>query len=91
MVRTPTRSPHTKHPQSSNPRVEGVFVCGEVTAWGSWARRYITTPSFPTVMALIGELLALGSPTVTRRNEIADMRHDLTAYFLLRPPPRDSA
>lgn len=47
--------------------------------------------SFPTVMALIGELLGLGSRSVTRRQEIARRLNDLTAYFLMRTPPRDSA
>jgi hypothetical protein len=58
---------------------------------GNIIPRMANATSFPTVMSLLGELLGLGTRTITRRKEIASSLDALTAYYLLRMPPRDSA
>ena len=82
----------TDDPNIVNP-VDGVVMraTDERAEIGNIIPRMANATSFPTVMSLIGELLGLGTRTVTRRKEIATKLNDLTAYFLMRTPPRDSA
>lgn len=82
----------TDDPFIVNP-VNGVVIraTDERAEFGNIIPRMANATSFPTVMSLIGDLLGFGTRTIARRKEIADMLNDLTAYFLLRPPPRDSA
>ncbi|WP_163731725.1 hypothetical protein [Mycobacterium gallinarum] len=73
--------------------VDGVVMraIDERAEIGNFIPRLANATSFPTVMSMIGELAGVGKRTVTRRKEIAAKLNDLTAYFLLRPPPRESA
>jgi hypothetical protein len=82
----------TDDPNIVNP-VDGVVIraMDERAEIGNIIPSMANATSFPAVMSLIGELLGLGTRTINRRKEIANMLNDLTAYFLLRPPPRDSA
>lgn len=47
--------------------------------------------SVPTVLALVGELVGVSSRTKERHLQIARTLDALTAYFLIRMPPQDSA
>ncbi|OSC26725.1 hypothetical protein B8W69_16115 [Mycobacterium vulneris] len=82
----------TDDPNIVNP-VDAVVIraTDERAEIGNIIPRMANATSFATVMSLIGELFGLGTRTVTRRKEIAKALDDLTAYFLLRMPPRDSA
>lgn len=82
----------TDDPNIVNP-VDAVVIraTDERAEIGNIIPRMASATSVATVMSLFGDLLGLGSRTVTRRKEIAKALNDLTAYFLLRPPPRDSA
>jgi hypothetical protein len=82
----------TDDPNIVNP-VNGVVMraMDERAEMGNIIPRIANATSIPTVMSLIGELLGLGTRTITRRKEIAGMLNDLTAYFLMRPPARESA
>jgi hypothetical protein len=82
----------TDDPNIVNP-VNGVVTraTDERSEVGSIIPRIGNATSFPTVMSLIAELLGFGTRSATRRKEIADLLNDLTAYFLMKPPPRESA
>ncbi|MEZ0362327.1 hypothetical protein ACAG26_01290 [Mycobacterium sp. pUA109] len=82
----------TDDPYIVNP-VDGVVTraTDERAEFGNIIPSMAKATSIPTVLSLLGELLGFGTRTITRRKEIADLLNDLTAYFLLRPPPRDSA
>jgi hypothetical protein len=82
----------TDDPNIVNP-VNGVVTraTDERAEVGSIIPRIGNATSFPTVMSLIAELLGFGTRSATRRKEIADLLNDLTAYFLMKPPPRESA
>ena len=58
---------------------------------GNIITRLANATSLPTVLSMIVDLAGFGKSSLTRRREIVVMLNNLTAYFLLRPPPRDSA
>lgn len=82
----------TDDPFVVNP-VDGVVirVTEERTEIGNIIPTMANATSIPTVMSLMGELLGFGTRTVARRKEITELLTDLTAYYLLRLPPRESA
>lgn len=82
----------TDDPCIVNP-VDGVVVraTDERAELGNIIPHMANATSVPTVMSLIGELFGFGTRALARRREITKMLDDLTAYFLLRPPPRQSA
>lgn len=73
--------------------VDGVAMraTDERAEFGNIIPAMSSATSVPTVLALIGELLGFGTRTIARRQEIAKLLNDLTAYYLMKSPPRDSA